>query len=410
MAKVTPKLEQRKDPKTGQLRRNDVLIILDVVFNAKRLWVQTGVKTDRVNWDCKNNRIKSSVIDSVESNAIIQNKAREVEKIILDAQLNNTELSVAYIRNSLNKIKISINKSFHEFYEEYLRNLEMKCAKNTLKKHRTSRDLLNQFSKYSKIRIQFEVIDTEFYQKYVDFLLNQMKHSNVTIAKYTQTFKQFLNYCSVRGYNKNMVYKTFTFSAREPEIIALKKEEIIAIKNLNLEYNKALDQVRDCMLFLCLTGLRYSDAYNLKRSNVADGFLKYVSIKTKTPSSIPLNPSALKIIAKYSNTLSDKLLPFISNQKMNGHLKEIGMLAELDREVIKVKYYGSERREFPRKLYEVLTTHIGRKSFISYLFNQGMDSELIRSLSNHKSISSFARYNKIEPSFQMSQLVEKLDL
>lgn len=95
---------------------------------------------------------------------------------------------------------------------------------------------------------------------------------------------------------------------------------------------------------------------------------------------------------------------------MNGHLKDLGKQSGLNRDVIKVKYYGSDRREFPRKLYEVLTTHIGRKSFISYLFNQGMDSELIRSLSNHKSISSFARYNKIQPSFQRAQLLEKLDI
>jgi len=73
--------------------------------------------------------------------------------------------------------------------------------------------------------------------------LNKKNHSNVTIAKYTQTLKQFLNYCSVRGYNKNMVYKTFSFSSKDPEIIALKKEEILSIKNLDLSTNVTLDQV-----------------------------------------------------------------------------------------------------------------------------------------------------------------------
>lgn len=60
MAKVTPKLEQRKDPKTGQLRMTDVVILLDVVFNGKRLWIQTGIKINRNLWDIKNHRIKSS--------------------------------------------------------------------------------------------------------------------------------------------------------------------------------------------------------------------------------------------------------------------------------------------------------------------------------------------------------------
>lgn len=410
MAKVTPKLEQRKDPKTGQLRKDDVPVLLDVVFNGNRLWIQTGVKTNRVFWDQKNERIKPSVTNSIELNGIIQIKVKEVEKIILDAQLNGIELSVAFIRNSLNKIKTSINKTFWEYYDEYIKNVEMKCAHNTLKKHKTSIDLLKEYSKYSGLKLEFEVIDTEFYQKYVDFLLNKRSHSNVTIAKYTQTLKQFLNYCSIRGYNKNMVYKTFTFSSKEPEIIALKKEEILAIKNLELNNNAALDQVRDCLLFLCFTGLRYSDAANLKKNNVVNGFLEYVSIKTKTRISLPLLPTAIDIINKYNNITNDRLLPFISNQKMNSHLKELGVLAELNRDIIKVKYYGSERREFPRKLHEVLTTHIGRKSFISYLFNQGMDSELIRSYSGHRSVSSFARYNKIEPSYQRMQLLAKFDI
>ncbi|MBE8712887.1 site-specific integrase [Sphingobacterium hungaricum] len=282
MAKVTPKLEQRKDPKTGQLRKDNVPVLLDVVFKGNRLWLQTGIKTNRSFWDPKNNRIKTSVSNSLELNGIIQIKVNEVEKIIFDAQLNGIELSVAFIRNSINKIKTSSNKTFWEYYDEYIKNVEMKCALNTLKKHKTSIELLKAYSKYSGLKFEFDVIDTDFYQKFVDFLMNKKNHSNVTIAKYTQTLKQFLNYSSIRGYNKNMVYKTFTFSSKEPEIIALKKEEILAIKSLELKNDVALDQVRDCLLFLCFTGLRYSDAANLKKSNVVNGFLEYVSIKTKT--------------------------------------------------------------------------------------------------------------------------------
>lgn len=92
MAKVTPKLEQRKDPKTGQLRKDNVPVLLDVVFKGNRLWLQTGIKTNRSFWDTKNNRIKTSVSNSLELNGIIQIKVNEVEKIILDAQLNGIGL------------------------------------------------------------------------------------------------------------------------------------------------------------------------------------------------------------------------------------------------------------------------------------------------------------------------------
>lgn len=409
MAKATLKLEQRKDSKTGELKEKNVPILIDFTFDGKRMWVQTGEHTDRTHWDTKNCRIKPSVMNSQEKNLVLQKKVEEINRIYREAILNDANITVAYLRSILNNIKTSNNKSFWEYYDEYLANQKLKCAVNTLKKHRTSLELLKRFSRI-RSGIDFQTIDTEFYHRYVDFLLTKMNHSNVTIAKYTQTLKQFLNYCSQRGYNKNMIYKTFTFAAKEPEVIALKREEILAIKSLDLSKNKPLEKVRDCFLFLCFTALRYSDAANLKKENVLNETLEYVSIKTKSAVSVPLHPSALEIIKKYKLSDSNTLLPFISNQKMNGHLKEIGKMANLNRDVIKVKYYGALRKEFKRKLHEVITTHIGRKSFISYLFNQGMDSELIRSFSNHKSISSFAKYLKIDQNYQKQELIQKLDI
>jgi len=81
---------------------------------------------------------------------------------------------------------------------------------------------------------------------------------------------------------------------------------------------------------------------------------------------------------------------------MNDYLKDLGKLAKLNRPITKVRFRGSERIENVSPLHEVLTTHMGRKTFVSLMFKKGVDSELIRSISNHKSISSFARYNRID--------------
>ncbi|MFD1630234.1 site-specific integrase [Pseudopedobacter beijingensis] len=408
MAKATLKLEQRRDTKTGQLKEKNIPVLIDFTFDGKRMWIQTGENVDRRNWDDKNKRVKPSAMNSSQINSYLQKRVEQINKIYREALLNDKSISVAYLRNKLNQVKTSSNKTFSEYYEEYIRNEELRCAKNTLKKHKTSFDLLKKFGTKKRVSIDFEIIDTEFFHNYVEFLREEMNHSNVTVSKYIRTLKQFLNYCSLKGYNKSPIYKTFSFSSQEAEIIALKKYEIQTIKNLDLSNEKCLDQVRDCFLFLCYTGLRYSDGANLRRENLNEGWIELISVKTKNKISVPLIPEAIEIINKYSNIDNrSRLLPFISNQKMNSYLKDIGKLANLNRDIIKVKYYGADRKEFPKKLHEVLTTHLGRKSFISYLFNEGMDSELIRSLSNHKSISSFARYNKIEDDLKKNQLLEK---
>lgn len=89
---------------------------------------------------------------------------------------------------------------------------------------------------------------------------------------------------------------------------------------------------------------------------------------------------------------------------MNDYLKEIAKLASLNRLVTKVRYRGSERIEKTFALHELLSTHMGRKTSISYMFRKGMDSELIRNISNHKSISSFQRYNKIDDDHKASAM------
>jgi site-specific recombinase XerD len=81
---------------------------------------------------------------------------------------------------------------------------------------------------------------------------------------------------------------------------------------------------------------------------------------------------------------------------MNDYLKDIGKLAGLNRLISKVRYRGSQRIENIYPLHELLSSHMGRKTFVSYMFKMGIDSELIRAISNHKSVSSFARYNKID--------------
>ena len=97
-------------------------------------------------------------------------------------------------------------------------------------------------------------------------------------------------------------------------------------------------------------------------------------------------------------------LPVLSNQKMNDYLKEVGKLAGLTRLITKVRFSGSRRIENVFPLHDLLSTHMGRKTFITLMFRKGIESELIRAISNHKSIESFARYNNINDEHKASAM------
>ena len=93
--------------------------------------------------------------------------------------------------------------------------------------------------------------------------------------------------------------------------------------------SERLEHVRDLFVFSCFCGLAYSDVANLRQENIQksfDGNLWIITKrqKTNTDVNVPLLDIPKMILKKYKGKLPDgKILPVISNQKLNAYLKEI---------------------------------------------------------------------------------------
>jgi len=77
--------------------------------------------------------------------------------------------------------------------------------------------------------------------------------------------------------------------------------------------------------------------------------------KTDEAIKLPILPEAEEILSKY-----DYKLPFISDKKYNKAIKDFLKELDFDRKI--------ESQSFA-PLYEVCTSHIARKTFLSYLIN-----------------------------------------
>ena len=106
------------------------------------------------------------------------------------------------------------------------------------------------------------------------------------------------------------------------------KEEIHTMMNTEM-FDTTHELVRDLFLFSVFTGLAYSDVKNLTTDNLQtffDGNLWIITKrqKTNTDVNVPLLDIPKMILKKYKGKLPDgKILPVISNQKLNAYLKEI---------------------------------------------------------------------------------------
>ena len=128
---------------------------------------------------------------------------------------------------------------------------------------------------------------------------------------------------------------------------------------------------------------------------------------TDTKNNIVIQKKGLKrnIIDKYKDYPMNTILPPISNQKMNEYLKEVAKIAGLDEEIVIYRYKGKDRIESRLKKYEVITCHVSRKSFISIAFRMGMPTDIIKSISTHRSDEVFSLYNNISNEHKLEIMI-----
>ncbi|GAD04527.1 site-specific integrase [Porphyromonas crevioricanis] len=169
-------------------------------------------------------------------------------------------------------------------------------------------------------------------------------------------------------------------SVDSKEIIYLSREELKLLQDFEFQrMQEALERVRDVFLFQCFTGLRYSDVAKLKRSDVKKGVVHVVTKKTVDGLRIELNKHSQAIIDKYRdcNFTDDKVLPVISNEKMNAHLKTLGQVVGLDEPTRIVYFKGNQRHEEVYPKWYLLTTHVGRRTFVVTALQLGIPVEVI---------------------------------
>lgn len=404
-------IEKRKDKKTKELVTINVPIFLDYSFNGKRLQYYTGCRIDADKWDDGLERTKEGKITrkrvhegkakrNVSGGADINDELNDIRtkfKNICDkAKHHKIQVTVEYIRNELsdNESKKRTPNVITAF-EIFIKERKNKDAINTLKKYTST---YNHYTEYCKNRknLEFQDLTLSVLEGFKSFLINEQEHTHNTVVKYCKTFKTFIIWAKDRNYNPCPDYEKFKIDAeKEPAIIFLNWKELMSLNNLKIE-NDALRQVRDVFCFGCFTGQRYSDYENLKPQHIVNNIWINSPIKSheSTPIYIPLTNYALDILKKYNNLQSGKALPIISNAKMNKSLKEMGKLAKLNAPVTIYRFIGNKRIEKNVKKYEVLTTHIMRKTFISNALSLGMQVETIKEFTGHSKNSNkdFTRY------------------
>ena len=70
-------------------------------------------------------------------------------------------------------------------------------------------------------------------------------------------------------------------------------------------------------------------------------------------------------------------------------------MAEIDEPIILTKYRGAEEVKYEKSKWEFLSSHCGRRTFVTLSLEKGMRAETVMAITGHKSYKTFKKYIKI---------------
>ena len=402
-------LESRK--KNGVLITENVPIRMRVNFASKRIEFTTGYRIDATKWDADKQRVKNGCSNKLkqsasEINASLLEYYTEIQSIFKRFEVEDVMPTPEQIKEAFNALHKPVSEGpkpknealpcdFFQVFDDFVEDCgrQNNWTDSTFEKFAAVKNHLTNFRE----GLTFEFFDERGLNDYVGYLRDVKEMRNTTIGKQLSFLKWFLRWAFKKGVHQNNAYDSYKpkLKSTQKKIIFLTWDELNRLREFKIPSNKqALERVRDVFLFQCFTGLRYSDVFNLRRSDIKDDHIEVTTVKTSDSLIIELNNHSKAILDKYKDVAfeNDKVLPMITNQKMNDYLKELAEMAGIDEPVRQTYYRGNERIDEVTPKYALLGTHAGRRTFICNALALGIPPQVVMKWTGHSDYKAMKPY------------------
>ncbi len=402
-------LESRK--KDGVLITENVPIRMRVNFASKRIEFTTGYRIDATKWDADKQRVKNGCSNKLkqsasEINASLLEYYTEIQSIFKRFEVEDVMPTPEQIKEAFNALHKPVSEEpkpkkealpcdFFQVFDDFVEDCgrQSNWTDSTFEKFAAVKNHLTNFRE----GLTFEFFDERGLNDYVGYLRDVKEMRNTTIGKQLSFLKWFLRWAFKKGVHQNNAYDSYKpkLKSTQKKIIFLTWDELNRLREFKIPFNKqALERVRDVFLFQCFTGLRYSDVFNLRRSDIKGDHIEVTTVKTSDSLIIELNNHSKAILDKYKDVAFeyDKVLPVITNQKMNDYLKELAELAGIDEPIRQTYYKGNERIDDVTPKYALLGTHAGRRTFICNALALGIPPQVVMKWTGHSDYKAMKPY------------------
>ena len=379
---------------------DQVPVYMRITVNGKRaeMAIQRSVNPEK--WNNEGGFAKGTRKDIRDLNEYLDLLRSKVYAAQRDLMEEHKHITAEALRNRVQGIAEE-QKTLTEVFGYHNQLMKEKVpgeySKTTLTRYETTFKHVKEFvrHKYRTDDLYLNQLNHEFITEFDHFLRTKHNCNHNSSVKYIKNLRKVINLAVNNDWLNKDPFKGFSVKLKEVKRDFLTEEELQ--KLISHEFNiLRLDQVRDIFIFSCYTGLAYVDVEKLTEDNIRKGIDGNLWIyadrtKTKTESNVPLLPEASRIILKYKDNPESnnkgRLLPVISNQKINAYLKEIATITGIKK---------------------TLTFHLARHTFATTvtLLND-VPIETVSKLLGHKSIRTTQIYAKVVEK-KVSNDMEKL--
>ena len=355
---------------------------------------------------------------------------QDIEEIVVKMEEENIVPNPSIVRRRYEKERELKDKnstrflSYEECWEKFLNKKRVESSPNTLIMYRMLYERLRDFSSDTKVKMGFDYLTSlDFETDFKQWSWEVRNHRNSFVRKNLTSIKSFLNFCvnnglvdiKLRNYQKPK-------ELEKVEVVFLTKEEVLKLHNFqkydissgsdfppSVSLMRDLDKngderfftnyelTRDLFLFMCVIGCRWGDLHTLTwdSKNFDNETFTWENQKTKKFTTVPLDKIGIDILKKYGKgkNRTMKIFPKYSQVKFNKLLKKICKEVNLNRLVSISTLMGTRSVNTEKKpLYEVISSHSGRRTFIMNLLSKGIDYKTIMTMTGHSDVKSLMKY------------------
>jgi integrase len=363
------------------------------VFGAK-----TKLEVTKSYWT-KSHNITLRDAEKLRLQTEIKNELGKIENYILSnfskcsSDTITKEWLETKVENYYNPKQISedIPTELTKYFDYYIELKKHELSKTLKQKYLAIKQKIIKLENLYHKSYKIKDVDEKFLNEFVDYYKSNNYSQNYTQKEFAN-IKTVCRHARFSGLETSPQLDSLSIDTEKVENTYLTFDELKTIENINpSKLTPSLANARDWLIISCYCAQRVSDFKRLTpemiRIEAGTSLLEFTQVKSRKIMTIPLHPKIIEIVKKRNG-----MFPYqISDQRYNDFIKKVCKIAGLTQIITGSKQIGKRKVTGQYPKYELVTSHIGRRSFATNFYGT-VPTSLLIGTTGHSSEAMFLKY------------------